>query len=81
MDFAVLGDGLEQRVLIDLAVDGDGEAILKMGAELGKFLGQSRKQLAHRRCGDIKLRYAAGVLPEIADQNDVGHAPCLISSR
>src|SRR5947208_1480920 len=70
---AVWTDRLEQGVLIDLPVDGDGRALLQMRRQRGILLAEPGEQLAHARGLEVELRHAAGILAQIADQRDVSH--------
>jgi len=63
---AIAGDGLEQRVLIDLAVDGDGEARFQMRPQVRMALAQRLEQLANVGDFEFELRLAAGVRRQIA---------------
>jgi hypothetical protein len=68
--FAVGADRLEQGLLIDLAVDGDGHAFLEVGAELGVELGEPVEELLDGRRRDVELGDAPRQLREVADQDN-----------
>src|SRR5581483_5633093 len=71
---AVGADRLKESVLVDLPVDGDRGARLQVRQQVGVFLAEPGKELAHGGGFDVDLRHAAGELAQVADQGDVGHA-------
>ena len=73
--FAVGADRLEQRVLIDLAVDGHGHALVEMPRQRRVALGQQLEEVLHGRRREVELRDAARQLREIADQDHPRHGP------
>src|SRR6185503_12546711 len=73
-DLAVGGDRLEERVLVDLPVDGDGDAVVQVRADLGVQRRQLIEQLLHGRRRELKLGDAPRELREVPDQNDSRHA-------
>ena len=73
-DFAVGADGLEEGVLEDLAVDGDGHARLEMGRERRMELAELPEELLDGRRRDLKLGDAPRHLREVADQHHSRHA-------
>ena len=73
-DFAVGRDRLEQRVLEDLAVDGDGHARLEVGRERRMELAELPEELLDGRRREIELGDAPRDLREVADQHHSRHA-------
>jgi len=71
--FTVGADRLEQGLLVDLAVDGHGHAVLEMGAELRVKLGELLVELLHGRRREIELGDAPRELSEVADQHYPRH--------
>jgi hypothetical protein len=56
--------------LVDLAVDGHGDAFLKVGTELGMKLGEPVEELLDGRRRDVELGDAPRQLREVADQDN-----------
>jgi hypothetical protein len=56
--------------LIDLAVDGHGDAFLEVGTDLGMKLGEPVEELLDGRRRDVELGDAPRQLREVADQNN-----------
>jgi hypothetical protein len=73
MNLAAGLDRLQQGVLVDLTVDGHGEALLEMGSEGGEPLRQPPEELLHAARIDLELGHAAGELAEVAGQYDADH--------
>ena len=55
-----MADRLEQRVLVDLAVDGHGAAVVEMALEGGMELGELLEQLLHGRRREVELGGRSG---------------------
>src|SRR5262245_9365474 len=73
MHDAVGPDLRKECGLIDLPVDGNGRARLKMRQERREPFAEPSKQLAHV-CGlDLEFAHAAGELAQVANQGHMGH--------
>src|SRR6185436_10021976 len=73
-DLAVGLDRLEQRVLVDLTVDGDRHPFVQMRADPGVEGGELIEELLDGRRRESKLGDAPRELREVPDQNDSRHA-------
>src|SRR5262249_39829696 len=71
--FAVWPDRLEERVLIDLAVDRDGHALFQMRRDLRVQFGELLEELFDGRRRELKLGDARGEPPEGTDQEHSRH--------
>src|SRR5262245_29013819 len=72
---AVGADRLQQGVLVDLAVDGDGHALLEVRAELRVALGELLEELLDGRRRELELGDAPRDPGEVTDQHDLHVAP------
>ena len=72
-DLAVGADRLQQRVLVDLPVDGHRDAVLEMRAQRRMQLGELLEELLHGRRRELELGDAPGELREVADQHHSRH--------
>src|SRR5689334_1758539 len=70
---AVGADRLEQVVLVDLAVDGDGYALAQVRLDLGMQFRQLLEELLDGRRRQTKLGDAPREPREVADQHNAGH--------
>src|SRR5262249_41522062 len=70
---AVGPDRLEESVLVDLAIDGHGDAILEVARERRVQLGQLLEELFDGRRRELELGDAARDLREITDQDYPRH--------
>src|SRR6202022_3824206 len=79
-DLAVGLDRLEERVLVDLPVDGHRDALLEVRAQRRMQLGELLEELLHGRRRELELGDAPRELREVADQHHSRHAvwlrPC-----
>ncbi len=75
MDLAVRRNGFEPAVLIDFAVDRDGNALFELGPHLGKTFTKDAQQLADIGRLDLYFLRAAGELSQVAGEKDAGHGP------
>src|SRR5262245_31938691 len=73
VDLAVGVDGLVERVLEDLAVDGDGHALGQVRGEGRVALGQQLEQMLDGGRREVEARDASRDLREVADQHHPGH--------
>jgi len=76
---AVGADRLEERVLVDLAVDGHRHAVGEVGLEGRMELGELREELLHGGRRETELGDAPRELREVPDQHHARHArlrPC-----
>src|SRR5204862_7253995 len=73
-DLAAGTDRLQQRVLVDLAVDGHGDAVLEMALEGRMQLAELPEEVPHGRRRKLELRHAPRELREVPHQHDTGHA-------
>src|SRR5215831_3884639 len=79
IDLAVGLDRLEERVLVDLAIDGHGDAFIQMRAEGWMQLGELLEELLHGRRRELELGDAPRKLREVPHQHHARHArprPC-----
>src|SRR5207302_1970110 len=65
--FAVGADRLEQRVLVDLAVDGHGHALLEVRRERRMELAELPEELLHGARRELELGDSSRELREVAD--------------
>lgn len=65
---AIAGDLLQQRVLVDLAVDGDGKVRFQLRPQVRIALAQRLKKLAYVGDLEVELRLTACVRRQIAGQ-------------
>src|SRR5262245_2278576 len=66
-------DRLEQRVLVDLTVDGHGDAFLEVRPDRRMQFGELLEQMLHGRRRDPELGDAPGELCEVADPDYTRH--------
>src|SRR5262244_2726994 len=79
INLAVGLDRLEERVLVDLAIDGHGDAFIQMRAEGWMQLGKLLEELLHGRRRELELGDAPRKLREVPHQHHARHArprPC-----
>src|SRR5215510_342983 len=74
IDLAVGLDRLEERVLVDLAVDGHRDALIEMRAEGWIQLGELPEELLHGRRRELELGDAPCELREVSHQHHSRHA-------
>src|SRR4030095_5466380 len=72
-DLAVRTDRLEERVLVDLAVDGDRDALFEVRPHVGVKLGELVEELLDGRRRELKLGDALRQLREVPNKNDSRH--------
>jgi hypothetical protein len=77
----ILADRLEQRFLIDFAVDRDGHAIFEMRRQIGKLLAEFGEQLPYVGSVDIEFANATGKLAQISDECHMSHYRELLKSE
>jgi hypothetical protein len=71
---AVGADRLEQRVLVDLAVDGHGNTFVEVTLEGRVQLDELTEEVPHGRRREVELGDAPRELREVADQHHPSHA-------
>jgi hypothetical protein len=70
---AVGADRLEESVLVDLAVDGDGHPLVEMAPDRRIQLGQLLEQLLHGRRRELELGDAPRELREVSHEHHAWH--------
>jgi hypothetical protein len=79
VDLAVGGDRLQERVLVDLPVDGHRHAVVQVAADRRMQLGELLEELLHGGGRELELGDASRELGEVAHQHHARHTrirPC-----
>ena len=73
MDFAVGGDFFEEGVLVDLAVDRDGDTLLQVGFHGGEALAEFAEEVPDRVDLEVEFALAVGETAKRSGEHDPGH--------